>query len=133
MARSFSYGPADFAPNADGTPQVYPDFAVDRFTRADTSALEWTAAVDPSWPTDPSVLIFTVRCVWDNGDNAEWRVTGGRRNRDGTPATVIRERIYVPQVNDGSGGSAKVAVASGTMTLTAYVPFRSTFTLAAVA
>lgn len=125
MPRTFSAPAADYAPNPDGTPVTFGPYAVDGFTNRNTNALEWTASVE-GWPTDPRIALFRLRCQWDNGDFAEWTINGGRTDQSGNPLSTVKARVYVPQ---GSGNQ----VASGTMTLTVLAPFRSAFTLAAVA
>jgi hypothetical protein len=131
MPRTFSAPSTEYVPNPGGSPRDYGPLVVDRFTRDDTSALVWTATVE-GWPDDPTQHLFTVRCEWSDGSYAEWPVHGGRRNRDGTPATLISERVNVPEVGgDGPLAGRKADVVSGSMTLRVYAPFRTAFTLAA--
>jgi len=112
-----------FQPNPDGSPNVTGPYSIDGLTNRKTAALEWSATVE-GWPTDPSIVLFRLKCQWDNGDFAEWPVNCGRTDRDGIPATTVGSRIYVPR--DGK------QVASGAMTLTVLYPFQSSFTFTAL-
>jgi len=132
MARKMQLPSSLYEPNPDGSPRQYGPVSVDGLTKANTTALKWTATVE-GWPTDNTVHLFTLRCEWNDGTAAEWPVNGGRHNRDGTPATEISEMVYVPIITDpATGKPGKTDVASGTMTLWAYSPFQTTFTLEAV-
>ena len=113
-------------------PGVYGPFSVDQITNANTAALEWSASIE-NWPTDPTTLLLKARLLWDSGGGATWWIFGGRKNRDGTPATEIRERVYVPVELDDTGNIRKGNVAGGSMQIEVFVPLRSAITFAGVA
>src|SRR3712207_6425340 len=85
-------------------PGVYGPYGIDRITNANTGALEWSATVEGDWPMDSTVQVMRVTLMWDTGAGARWTYNGGLLNRDGTPRTLITERVYVPREADGAGG-----------------------------
>lgn len=125
MARSLSRASQVYQP---GTYTL----SVDSLTNADTSALEWSATVE-GWPTELGIKLCTVTLLWNSGGGARWDVYSGRRNRDGTPATVIVERVMVPRVAGPSGAVQKANVADGSMTFEVLVALQTALTIRAVA
>ncbi len=130
MARSISRQSQIYGPNADGSPKLWGPYSVDSFTKADTSGLRWTATVE-GWPADAALLLFSVRLQWSDGTWMAWSIYGGRLNPDGTPMTTISNKVDVPRISDGNGGTQKAEVASGTLSLTSYHAVQTAISLSA--
>jgi hypothetical protein len=107
---------------------VYGPFAVDGFTRADTSALTVTMSVE-NWPDVPILAVVTV--MWGDGSGARFTVPGRPRNRDGSLRASVVLRIAVPVERDQDGVAGKADVASGTVTVDLRAPARTAMTVAA--
>ena len=126
MARTISVASRLYAPGS------YGPFAVDSLTSANTTALEFTMAVGPDWPTDRTVQVVKVTLMWDTGGGASWTYNGGLTNQDGTPRTLITERAMVPTESDGAGGVRKRTVAGGSFTVQVFQSITSAITVAGV-
>ena len=118
-------------PSQTYQPGTYGPFNVDQLSNANTDALEWSATIE-GWPSDPTVLLFKATLAWDTGGGATWHIYGGRKNRDGTPATEVRERIFTPVESNGAGGVRKGQIGGGSFTVEVFQPVTTAFTIAGV-
>lgn len=101
----------------------YGPFRVDGFVRGNTDWLELMLTVE-AWPAASPILTGAMR--WDGGDGVDFAISHPSTERDGTPRTIHRVRVGVPQTPSG-----KAAVTSGTITLALALPIRTALTLTA--
>lgn len=98
---------------------VYGPFAVDGFTRHDTSVLAVTLSVE-SWPDVLVLAVVTV--IWGDGSGARFTVPGAPRNKDGSMRDTVLLRIAVPVERDASGETGKADVTTGSVTVDLRAP-----------
>lgn len=125
MARSISVPAQTYAVG------TYGPYNVDKFSRNNTDALEFTLTVGGDWPAGRSVAVCRVTLVWDIGGGPRWTFFGGPTDQNGNPIALIREKAYLPRESDGVQVRKRDVVA-GQITFEAFTPITTAITLAGV-
>lgn len=125
MARMFSAKSRIYAPGS------YGPYAVDGFTEADTTALQWTMSVE-GWPLDRTLKLATVTMKWDNGAYQVSDIYGGPRDMSGKPLTQIVGTLYLPMEADANGNPISAAAAAGDVRVDVYVSLKTAITFTAL-